>query len=103
MQMSLFAGRRSSDRAFLLLQNLLCARHLPHYGGTSSVYAVTLIDRTLRQLGISDAQQRIPYTGKLSCLSFVKLEMACSNQQATWHLPSYKRRLIAALASSWVL
>ena len=28
-QMSLFAGRRSSDRIFLLLQNLFCAQHLP--------------------------------------------------------------------------
>ena len=64
VQLALFAGRRSSDRAFLLLQNLLCARHLPHYLGTSSIYAVTLISRALRELGIADAQQRIPYTGK---------------------------------------
>lgn len=61
--MALFAGRRSSDRLYLLLQNLLCARHLPHYMGTSSVFAVTLIDRALRDLGITDEQQRLSYTG----------------------------------------
>ncbi|CAL8464515.1 g4050 [Coccomyxa elongata] len=65
VKMALFAGRRSSDRLYLLLQNLLCARHLPHYMGTSSVFAVTLIDRALRDLGITDAQQRVPYTGRL--------------------------------------
>ena len=62
-QMALFAGRRSTDRIFLLLQNLLCARHLPNYMGTSSVYAVSLIDRTARRLGMTQSEQRHQLTG----------------------------------------
>jgi len=63
VQMALFAGRRSTDRTFLLLQNLMCAQHLPNYMGTSSVFAVTLIDRTARRLGMSDPDQRRALTG----------------------------------------
>jgi hypothetical protein len=62
-QMALFAGRRSTDRIFLLLQNLLCARHLPNYMGTSSVYAISLIDRTARRLGMTQPEQRHQLTG----------------------------------------
>ncbi|KAL4421767.1 hypothetical protein ABPG77_009750 [Micractinium sp. CCAP 211/92] len=32
----LFAGRRSTSRRFLLLQNWYCMQYLPHYGGTSA-------------------------------------------------------------------
>lgn len=46
----------------------MCARHLPHYLGTSSVYAVTLIDRALRLQGITSAEQRVPHTGVRSQL-----------------------------------
>ncbi len=63
LQMALFAGRRSTDRTFLLLQNLLCAKHLPNYMGTSSVFAITLIDRTARRLGMSNPEQRHDLTG----------------------------------------
>ena len=62
-QLALFAGRRSTDRAFLLLQNVLCARCLPNYAGTSSVFAVTLIDRALRATGVDDARERMAATG----------------------------------------
>ena len=48
-QTALFAGRRISDRGFLLLQNLFCQAHLPGYSGTSSVYAVTLLERAMRE------------------------------------------------------
>ena len=65
LQMALFAGRRSTDRTFLLLQNLLCAKHLPNYLGTSSVYAITLVDRTARRLGMSSPDQRHALTGAL--------------------------------------
>ncbi|CAL5220669.1 g2715 [Coccomyxa viridis] len=64
VKMALFAGRRSTDRTFLLLQNLLCTKHLPNYLGTSSVYAITLIDRTAR-LGVSSPEQRHALTGSL--------------------------------------
>ncbi len=73
LQMALFAGRRSTDRTFLLLQNLLCAKHLPNYAGTSSVYAITLIDRTARRLGMSSPDQRHALTGALQ-------HSACSTQ-----------------------
>ena len=61
--MALFAGRRSTDRKFLLLQNLLCAKHLPNYMGTSSVYAITLIDRIARLTGMCSPEERHSLTG----------------------------------------
>ncbi len=45
----LFAGRRSTSRRFLLLQNWYCMQYLPHYGGTSAVMAVTLLRKLLQQ------------------------------------------------------
>ena len=63
LQMALFAGRRSTDRKFLLLQNLLCAKHLPNYMGTSSVYVVTLINHIARQTGMCSPEQRHSLTG----------------------------------------
>ena len=63
LQMALFAGRRSTDRKFLLLQNLLCAKHLPNYMGTSSVYAITLINRIARQTGVCSPEERHSLTG----------------------------------------
>ena len=63
LQMALFAGRRSTDRKFLLLQNLLCAKHLPNFMGTSSVYAVTLINRIARHAGMCSPEQRHSLTG----------------------------------------
>lgn len=68
LQMALFAGRRSSDRIFLLLQNLLCARHLPNYMGTSSVFAITLINRAAQCVGMSCSEQRRALTGALAHL-----------------------------------
>lgn len=43
LQVALFAGRRASDPAYLLLQNAFFARHAKGYVGTSSVYAATLL------------------------------------------------------------
>lgn len=57
-QTSLFAGRRSTDRSFLLLQNLFCAQHLKGYAGTSAVYAVSKMGAVLQQQGVQDLQQR---------------------------------------------
>ncbi len=53
VQLALFAGRRASDRTFLLLQNLFCAAHLPEYSGTSAVFAVDKIDAALAAQGAS--------------------------------------------------
>jgi hypothetical protein len=63
MQLALFAGRRSTDRVFLLLQTVLCARHLPNYLGSSSIFAATLIDRALRSQGLTRPEERVPHTG----------------------------------------
>ena len=64
VQMSLFAGRRSSDRAFLLLQNLFCAQHLPRYSGTSAVFAAVKLDALLHQSGMHSAEERARMVGK---------------------------------------
>ena len=64
MQTILFAGRRSSDRVFLLLQNIFCAKHLKGYAGTSAVYAVTKVDAALQQLGIADLSERRKFIGQ---------------------------------------
>jgi hypothetical protein len=58
LQTALFAGRRATDRGFLLLQNLFCQRHLPGYSGSSSVYAVTLLERAMRAEGIPVAERK---------------------------------------------
>lgn len=47
--MMLFAGRRSTGRRYLLLQNWYCMHHLPNYQGTSSVLAVTLLGQLLQE------------------------------------------------------
>ena len=57
-QTALFAGRRSSDVTFLLLQNLFCARHLKSYAGTSAVSAVAVTDWQLRRLGVGSLEDR---------------------------------------------
>ncbi|KAK9809710.1 hypothetical protein WJX73_008711 [Symbiochloris irregularis] len=62
----LFAGRRSTDRAFLLLQNVFCAQHLHNYSGTSSIYAVCKIDAALRSLGSSSSDSQRAKIGPLA-------------------------------------
>jgi nicotinic acid phosphoribosyltransferase len=53
----LFAGRRCSDRAFLLLQNLFCMRNLSNYAGTSAVLAVRKIDSALARCGYNQKER----------------------------------------------
>ena len=70
VQIALFAGRRSSDRNYLLLQTWFCAHHLKPYIGTSSIYAVTHLDEALTATGVQDPQERKRQIGKalnLSC------------------------------------
>ncbi|PRW20330.1 hypothetical protein C2E21_9047 [Chlorella sorokiniana] len=66
--MALFAGRRSSSRRFLLLQNWYCMRHLPGYSGTSAVMAVTLLHELLVQQAqqAQQAQQGLRLVGTLA-------------------------------------
>lgn len=50
-RMFLFAGRRSSSRRFLVLQNWYCGLHLRGWAGTSALLATATLDGTLRALG----------------------------------------------------
>lgn len=54
----MFAGRRSTDKLYLVLQNAFCARALKGYAGTSSVYAVEVLDRVLGRQGVSEQRRR---------------------------------------------
>jgi hypothetical protein len=45
----LFAGRRSSSRRYLILQNWFCKLHLETFVGTSSIMAATLLPQFARQ------------------------------------------------------
>eukprot|EP00887_Chlorella_sp_A99_P008268 scaffold12.g8268.t1 len=54
--MVLFAGRRSSSRRYLLLQNWYCSNHLRGYGGTSSLVAAAL----LGELVLAQEQRQAP-------------------------------------------
>jgi hypothetical protein len=58
MKVGLFAGRRSSDRVFLLLQNLFCAYFMPGYIGTSSIFAVRRIDEALAVQGLQAPERK---------------------------------------------
>lgn len=54
----MFAGRRSTDKLYLVLQNAYCAQALHGYAGTSSVYALEILDGVLGRQGISEQQRR---------------------------------------------
>ncbi len=56
-QEAVFAGRRSTDKLYLALQNAYCAQALHGYAGTSSVYALEILDGVLGRQGI-DEQRR---------------------------------------------
>lgn len=62
-QEAVFAGRRSTDRLYLLLQNAFCAKALKGYAGTSSVYAVAQLDTALAAQGLAP-QQRVEMLGE---------------------------------------
>jgi hypothetical protein len=53
-----FAGRRSTDKLYLALQNAYCAQALDGYAGTSSVYALEILDGVLGRQGISEQQRQ---------------------------------------------
>lgn len=64
--MALFAGRRSSDRTFLLLQNLFCRQYLERCVGTSSIFAAGYIDQALQENGASLEERKLR-VGELTC------------------------------------
>mmetsp|Transcript_39795 Transcript_39795/g.112908 ORF Transcript_39795/g.112908 Transcript_39795/m.112908 type:complete len:600 (-) Transcript_39795:234-2033(-) len=49
VKIALFAGRRASDRTFLMLQNLFCLSRLKNYMGTSSIAAVECLEHVLQE------------------------------------------------------
>ncbi|GIL94488.1 hypothetical protein Vretimale_678 [Volvox reticuliferus] len=55
-RVALFAGRRSSDLLYLLIQNLYCAVHLDGYGGTSSLYVVAVLGREWTSMGLPERE-----------------------------------------------
>ena len=79
LQTALFAGRRSSDVTFLLLQNLFCARCMKGYCGTSAVSAVAVTDAQLRQLGVSSLEERRKVIGLPLIVSLSAKQSECSS------------------------
>ena len=67
LQIALFAGRRSSDRAYLLLQTWFCAHNLNNYIGSSSIFAFSHLNRVLEEEGLHKPEQRIEQMGR-SCI-----------------------------------
>lgn len=65
VQIALFAGRRSSDRAYLLLQTWFCAHNLKNYIGSSSVFAFSHLSRIMEEEGMHEPEERIQQIGEL--------------------------------------
>lgn len=86
-KLALFAGRRSTDRLFLLLQNAFCAVNLPNYIGTSAILAVEHIDAALQDAGMTALEERKKKIGVLigthahEVMSIVGQLMSCWDQK----------------------
>lgn len=65
LKIALFAGRRSSDRAYLLLQTWFCAHRLKNYIGSSSIFAFSHLSRALEEQGVHNPEKRIEQMGRL--------------------------------------
>lgn len=59
--MTLFAGRRSSSRRYLLLQNRYCKLYLKEYGGTSSVLCPTLYCKMVEAQGGGEREKEVSF------------------------------------------
>lgn len=64
MQIALFAGRRSSDRAYLLLQTWFCALNLKNYIGSSNIFACSHLNRIMEEEGVHDSEERVQQIGE---------------------------------------
>ncbi|KAF5834836.1 hypothetical protein DUNSADRAFT_8376 [Dunaliella salina] len=58
-ELALFAGRRSSDRLFLVLQTLVFARLVKGYIGTSSLFVASLLDKAWDQVGLPLSERKM--------------------------------------------
>ncbi|PNH05120.1 hypothetical protein TSOC_008647 [Tetrabaena socialis] len=56
-KVALFAGRRSSDLLYLLLQNLYGASQLHGYGGTSSLFVAAVVGREWGGMGLPERER----------------------------------------------
>lgn len=65
VKIALFAGRRSSDRAYLLLETWFCAHNLHNYIGSSSIFACSHLSRIMEEEGVHDPEERIHQIGRL--------------------------------------
>ena len=85
--MSLFAGRRASDRVYLFLENWFVAHHLRAYAGTSAVLAVARIDAALAAQGRTPQQRLESGIGEHAAAADRghDTSQSCSLDRA-WHL-----------------
>ncbi|KAL3134655.1 hypothetical protein ABBQ32_007664 [Trebouxia sp. C0010 RCD-2024] len=65
VKIALFAGRRSSDRAYLLLQTWFCAHNLKKYIGSSNIFACSHLNRILEEEGVHESKERVQQIGRL--------------------------------------
>ncbi|GAB4816318.1 hypothetical protein N2152v2_003364 [Parachlorella kessleri] len=56
--LSLFAGRRSSSRRYLVLQNWYCRKYMRRFSGTSAVFHAALLNQLLQQKGASEEERQ---------------------------------------------
>lgn len=74
VKVALFAGRRSSDRVFLLLQNHFVRSQIRNFVGSSSILAVSHADSALGLAGVEPVEERVFRIGmfelpRCSCLA----------------------------------
>ena len=82
VQIALFAGRRSSDRAYLLLQTWFCAHNLKSYIGSSSIFAFSHLSRIMEEEGLHKPEERIQQIGE---------PVLESRLPASWvHMPQHR-------------
>lgn len=65
VKIALFAGRRSSDRAYLLLQTWFCGHNLKNYIGSSSIFAFSHLSRVMQEEGLHQPEERLQQIGRL--------------------------------------
>ena len=73
VQIALFAGRRSSDRAYLLLQTWFCGHNLKNYIGSSSMFAFSHLSRVMQEEGLHQPEERLQQIDKSGWLLLMLL------------------------------
>jgi len=81
VRIALFAGRRSSDRVYLLLQNLFCMLHLKQWIGTSSIAAAECLHSVLMEHSCPGVEVRDGQVDRLTLIGTHAHEMQSVTQQ----------------------